>query len=433
MQESQIDPVSGFLDRYSCLELATNLVSQIGDGGDSLAVLWVDLDRFKQINGSFGYDGGDSIISTIATRLRAVVDGQGTVGRVGADEFICLAQNMDSESAEKLADDLLQAIKPPINMGAFKVRVSASIGLAMLEPDENAVEILERAEWAKNTAKDLGGNCYIVSGSEQIASHMGIIQAREDLEMEYLLHTALDNGGLQLYYQPILGFDGEVISVEALMRCTVNGKNIPPARFFPVAEKSELIARLGEWSLLQGARQAKVLSDAGLETIVSINISRAQLADKGFAHDLHSALLAADVAPDLIELEFSDAMFSDDSPVVQENLRAAREMGINLTIDNFGTGSSCMSNLKLMTTNKLKLGRSFISTADSDKRTMAVVKAIVQLGKELGMKVIAEGVETKEQMEALRDLAVDGIQGYYYAKPMDVDALSAWLKDRGQA
>jgi diguanylate cyclase (GGDEF)-like protein len=433
MQDMQIDPITGFFDRFSCLQLAARLVHEIEDSGESLAVLWIDLDRFKQINGSFGYEGGDSIIAEIAKRLRVAVDGQGEIGRVGADEFICLARNMDSYSAEQLAIELLHAIKPPLNMGDFKVRVSASIGIAILEPEESAAEVLERADWAKNTAKILGGNRHILSGNEQIPSHMGIIQAREDLEVEFLLHTALDTGGLQLYYQPILGFNGNVLSVEALMRCTVNGKSIPPARFFPVAEKTELIARLGEWSLLQAACQARDLRNAGLKTTISVNVSRAQLADPKFTQDLQSAIIIAEIEPNLIELELSDSLFADDTDAIQKNLRNALDMEVNLTVDNFGTGTSCLSNLKKLHTSKLKLGRSFISSAHEDSRAMSVVKAMVQLGKELGMTVIAEGVETKEQMEALRDLSVDGIQGYYYAKPMDVATLTAWLKDREYA
>jgi diguanylate cyclase (GGDEF)-like protein len=433
MHETQIDPMTGILDRSSCLKRAAEIVGQIGDGSDSLSVLWIDLDRFKQINGSFGYDGGDRIIAAIAKRLVDAVDGKAEIGRVGADEYVCLAPNMDSDSAEQLAVELLNAIKPPLKMGDFNVRVSASIGIALREHEESADELLERAEWAKSAAKKMGGNRHVLSGNEQVPSHMGIIQAREDLEVEYLLHTALDKGGLQLYYQPILGFNGNVISIEALMRCTVNGKSIAPARFFPVAEKSELIARLGEWSLLQGALQAKKLFDAGMKTKVSINVSRAQLADKRFAQDLRGAILNADVDPALIELELSDSLFADTDDVIQSNLRAARELGISLAIDNFGTGASCMSNLKGLPTRKLKLGRSFISTAHEDSRSLSVVKAMVQLGKELGMSVIAEGVETREQMEALRTLSMDGIQGYYYAKPMDTEALSVWLKDREHA
>lgn len=430
MQDTQIDPNTGFLDRYSSLQLASNLVGKVGESGQSLAALWIDLDRFKQINESFGYDGGDSIISLIADRLRETIQGDVEIGRIGADEFICFASNFDLEGAEKLAIELLRAIEPPLTMGDLRIRLTASMGIAVLEPEESASEFLERADWSKNTAKKQGGNRYVISGNEPVPSHMGIIQAREDLEVEYLLHTALETGGLQLHYQPILGFNGDVLSVEGLMRCTVNGKNLAPVRFFPVAEKSGLIVRLGEWSLLQGTRQARHLSKAGLGTTVSINVSRGQLSDSRFAEALHAAIILADVEPDLIELELSESLIMDASDTVQANLRNARDIGVSLAIDNFGSGFSCLANLKDIPATKLKLGRAFTMTLPQDRRSMSVVKSMVQLGQDLGMTVIAEGVETKEQMETLRELSVDGIQGYYYARPMDVEALSTWLTDR---
>jgi EAL domain-containing protein (putative c-di-GMP-specific phosphodiesterase class I) len=182
---------------------------------------------------------------------------------------------------------------------------------------------------------------------------------------------------------------------------------------------------------MQGARQAQHLSQSGLRTTVSINVSRAQLTDVRFAQSLNAAIIHANVEPGLIELELSESIFIDTPEVIQANLRSAREMGVSLAIDNFGTGFSCLANLKDIPATKLKLGRALTMALPDDKRSLAVAKAMVQLGKDLGMTVIAEGVETKEQMEALRELCVDGIQGYYYAKPMDADTLSTWLKDRG--
>ena len=214
------------------------------------------------------------------------------------------------------------------------------------------------------------------------------------------------------------------------MRCNVNGKNIPPARFFPVAEKSGMIVRLGEWSLLQGTRQAKLLSKLGLNTTVSINVSRGQLADSKFTQSLNAAIILADVDPGLIELELSESIFMDALDVVQANLRTVREIGVSLSIDNFGSGLSCLSNLKDIPATKLKLGRAFTMALPEDKRALAVVRAMIQMGRDLGMTVISEGVETKEQMEVLKDLSLDGIQGYFYAKPMDVESLSAWLAAR---
>lgn len=430
MQETRIDQNTGFLDRFSFMQLATDVVAQVAENDQSLAVLWIDLDRFRQINESFGYDGGDSIISLVADRIRDKTRGKASIGRVGTDEFVCLLPGFEMDTAETLGADLLNAIRPPMNIGDFKIRLTASMGIALLEPEESASELLERADWSKMTAKNEGGNRYVLSGSEQVPSTMGIIQAREDLEVEYLLNSALENGDLQLHYQPILGFGGSVLSVECLMRCIVNGKNIPPARFLPVAEKSGLIVSLGEWSLLQGTRQAQQLSKSSMRTTVSINVSRGQLSDRRFTQSLNAAIILADVEPGLIELELSESLFMDASDAIQANLRNIRTLGVSLAIDNFGSGLSCLGNLKDIPANKLKLSRTFTMTMLEDSRSMSVLKAMVQMGKDLGMTVIAEGVETKEQMEALRELRVDGIQGYYYAKPMDVEALSLWLKER---
>jgi diguanylate cyclase (GGDEF)-like protein len=430
MQEMQIESVNGFLNRKSCLELTSDLVDQVAQSGESLAIMWIDIDRFKHVNESFGYTGGDSIVAMVAERIREHTKGVVAIGRMGADELLLLLPDLNIDEAEQLCIDLMRAIELPLAMGDFKVRLTVSVGLAMLELEESALELVERADWAKNTAKNQGGNRYVISGSELVPSHMGVIQAREELEVEYLLHTALETGGLQLHYQPILGFKGEVLSVEALMRCNVNGKSVPPVRFFPVAEKSGLISLLSEWSLLEGTRQARHLSKAGLGTTVSINVSRSQLADVRFATSLQSAIIMADVEPDLIELEFSESIFMNPSEAINTNLRAASELGVKLAIDNFGTGYSCLANIKNIPASKLKLGRAFTMDLLEDTRSWAVVKSMVNLGKDLGMTIIAEGVETREQMEALKQLSVDGIQGYYYAKPMGADALSTWLKDR---
>ena len=430
MQEMQIESVTGFLNRNGCLQLTSDLVEQVAQSGESLAIMWIDIDRFKHVNESFGYKGGDNIVAMVGERIREHTKGEVEIGRMGADELLLLLPETNIDAAEQLCIDLMRAIELPLAMGDFKVRLTVSVGIAMLELEESALELIERADWAKNTAKNQGGNRYVISGSELVPSHMGVIQAREELEVEYLLHTALETGGLQLHYQPILGFKGEVLSVEALMRCNVNGKSIPPVRFFPVAEKSGLISLLSEWSLLEGTRQARHLSKAGLGTTVSINVSRSQLADVRFATSLQSAIIMADVEPDLIELEFSESIFMNASEAINSNLRAASELGVKLAIDNFGTGYSCLANLKDIPASKLKLGRAFTMNLLEDPRSLAVVKSMVNLGKDLGMTIIAEGVETREQMEALKQLSVDGIQGYYYAKPMDADALSSWLKDR---
>jgi EAL domain-containing protein (putative c-di-GMP-specific phosphodiesterase class I) len=219
-------------------------------------------------------------------------------------------------------------------------------------------------------------------------------------------------------------------AVEALMRCNADGRQISPVKFIPVAEKTGLIVRLGEWSLLQGALCAARLQSEGHKTKVAINVSRAQLTSPKFIRAVHAALICANVAPELIELELTESLFMDYSELVQDNLRNARQIGLGLAIDDFGTGFSCLANLKDLPATKLKLDRAFVKVLPADKRAYAVVKAMTRLAQELGMTVVAEGVETQEQMDCLVHARVDAIQGYLQARPMTEDALLAWLQER---
>jgi diguanylate cyclase (GGDEF)-like protein len=430
MQAQGTDSSTGFLDRSSCLELASRLAFSSAAGGQPLAALWIDLSRLKQVNESFGHLGGDLVITQIARRLREKSAGRGEWCRMGGDEFVCLIPNCDAERARQLAQDLLQAIEAPLRFGELFLHPSASIGIAVLEANEDPFTFLERADRAMGTAKRQGGARAVASGEEPMPGRLGILLAREELTIENKLHLALENGGLSLHYQPIVGFNGRVEAVEALMRCTVDGELIPPVKFIPVAEKTGLIIRLGEWSLFAGARHARHLDDAGHRTKVAINVSRAQLSSPKFTQALHAALLCANVSPELIELELTESLFMDISETVQANLHAARKAGVGLAIDDFGTGYSCLANLKDIAATKLKLDRAFVIVLPQDRRAFAVVKAMAQLGRELGMTVVAEGVEEQDQIEALRDAGVDAIQGYIHARPMPEEALLNWFQQR---
>jgi EAL domain-containing protein (putative c-di-GMP-specific phosphodiesterase class I) len=290
--------------------------------------------------------------------------------------------------------------------------------------------MLERAERAMFAAKTKGGNGIVCSGEEPIPGRLGIILAREEISIESKLHTALETGGLCLYYQPIIRANGQIEAVEALMRCSVNGENIPPGKFIPVAEKTGLVIRLGEWSLLQGATHARLLQDAGYQTKVAINVSRAQLISSKFTQALHAALICSNVKPELVELELTESLFMDISEIVQNNLKNAISAGVSLAIDDFGTGYSCLSNLKDIPAKKLKLDRAFVTVLPENRRALAVVKAMTILGHELGMTVVAEGCEKQEEIDALFDVGVDAIQGFFYAKPMPEESLLPWLQAR---
>lgn len=214
------------------------------------------------------------------------------------------------------------------------------------------------------------------------------------------------------------------------MRCKVFGRKLTPDRFIPVAEKSGLIIRVGEWSLLQGARFAARLRDEGRPTKVAINVSRAQLTSPEFLPALHGALACANIGPELLELELTESLVMALDEVVQDNLRRVREAGVGLAIDDFGTGFSSLSSLKDLPATKLKLDRSFIRVLPEDRRALAVVKAATRMGRELGMVVVAEGVETEAQQRVLNDANVDAMQGFLLARPMPEDVLMDWLKLR---
>jgi diguanylate cyclase (GGDEF)-like protein len=429
LANSVLDPITGVLNRNGGLQAATRLVAE-ATGNMSLATLWLDLDRFQQINKSFGHSGGDRVIASIASRIRSAITIPCEISRMGSDEFVCLVPGLDLNGAERLARQLLRVVDEPLQVDDLLFRPSVSIGIAIHSPEEDSLALLERSDRAMIEAKRQGGNCIVVSGEEPVPGRLGVLLAREELGIESDLHTALETGGLLLNFQPIVGFDGRIEAFEALMRCNANGRQISPGKFIPVAEKTGLIVRLGEWCLLQGARYAARLQREGIPSKVAINVSRLQLTSPKFLQAVHGALICADVAPELIELELTESLFMDLSETVQANLRAAREIGMGLAIDDFGTGYSCLSTIKDLPATKLKLDRAFVCVLPEDRRAFAVVKAMTRLAQDLDMIVVAEGVETQGQMDALKEAGVNAIQGFFYARPMAEDVLLTWLHQR---
>ena len=425
-----IDSLTGFLDRFGCLLTARRLSNDSASCEKSFAAIWVDIDRFKQINESFGHTGGDEIIKNLAVRFRNRVSGRAELSRMGGDEFVFLVPKCDRSQAQQLASELASTVEEPITIDNLTLRPTASIGIAIHDPGEDSLVLLERADRAMYAAKTKGGGRIICSGDEPIPGRLGVVLAREELMIESKLHTALENGGLCLHYQPIIRANGQIEAVEALMRCSVNGENIPPGQFIPVAEKTGLVIRLGEWSLLQGAMHARLLQDAGYQTKVAINVSRAQLISPKFTQALHAALICSNAKPELVELELTESLFMDISDIVQKNLKNAIAAGVSLSIDDFGTGYSCLANLKDIPAKKLKLDRAFVTVLPEDRRALAVVRAMTQLGHELGMTVVAEGCERQEEIDALLDVGVDAIQGFFYARPMPGEMLLPWLQNR---
>ena len=427
---NSIDPLTGLLNRFGCLQAAEKFAAVSTSQGKPFAAIWIDLDRFKRINESFGHPGGDEVIKDIAIRFRNRASGRAEISRMGGDEFVFLVPQCDRSAAEHFAREMASTVGEQMHIGNLTLCPTASIGIAIHDPEENSLALLERADRAMYAAKHKGGDSIVCSGDEPIPGRLGITLAREEISIESSLHVALENGGLSLHYQPIILANGKIEAVEALMRCSVDGENLSPGKFIPVAEKTGLVVRLGEWSLLQGAMQARGLQDAGYCTKVAINVSRAQLVSPKFTQALHAALICSNVRPELVELELTESLFMDISDTVQANLKNAIAAGVSLSIDDFGTGYSCLANLKDIPAKKLKLDRAFVTVLPEDRRALAVVRAMTQLGHELGMTVVAEGCERQEEIDALLDAGVDAIQGFFYARPMPEDKLLHWLQTR---
>lgn len=424
------DPLTGLLDRSGCLQTINSYAAKSNRDAIPFAVIWADLDRFKKINESFGHPGGDEVIKNLAARLHNQLKERAEIARMGGDEFVFIVPECDLYRAKEFAHELASIFDLTIAIGNLTLCPTASIGIAIHEKNEDGTSLLERADHAMYAAKTRGGNCIVNSGEESIPGRLGIRLAREEISIESSLHIALETGGLCLHYQPIVMANGKIEAVEALMRCSVLGENIPPGKFIPVAEKNGLIVRLGEWSLFQGIMQARLLQDAGYQTKVAINVSRAQLLSPKFTQALHAALICSNVKPAMVELELTESLFMDISNTVQANLKNILSAGVSLSIDDFGTGYSCLANLKDLPAKKLKLDRSFITVLPENPRALAVVRAMIQLGHELGMTVVAEGCERQEEIDILLDVGIDAIQGYFYAKPMPAVVLLNWLQAR---
>lgn len=420
--------ISGLLDRKSAYSTVARHVSEAHSEGFPLSVLWIDIDRLRLINQSFGYAGGDKLVQIVAYRLLNLLQSSGDLAHMSADEFVILLPRKGLDAATELAHSIRDALSLPLEIDSVQIYPTVSVGISVLSLSEDALTLLLRADKAKRQAKKNGGHSFTISG-ERLVLH-GAKPAREELEIEAKLHVAINTGCLQLHYQPIVRSDGSIEVIEALMRCTVNGESIPPAKFIAVAEKTGLIVQLGEWTLCEGAYMVRRLMDMGRNIKVAVNVSRAQIVNYRFIEVLHSSILCADIPPHLLELELTESLFLDASEVVQKNLREIREAGVGLAIDDFGTGYSTLATLKDIPATKVKLDRSFILALPGDQKALVVVSAMAHLGRELGLIVVAEGVETAHQLKCLEQIGVDAIQGYFFSPPLPAETLFQWLQNR---
>ncbi len=388
-----------------------------------VALIFLDLDRFKHVNDSLGHAIGDKLLQSVAGRLLGCVRATDTVCRQGGDEFVVLLPEIDDgHQAARVADKILVAVAQPYLIDAHELHISMSAGISVYPDDAKDGEAMgKNADSAMYHAKEQGRNNFQFFTPELNTR----VQARASMESN--LRRALRRNEFVLHYQPKVCLrTGQVIGAEALLRWHHPDFGlIAPDRFIGVAEEAGMIVPLGQWVVRAVCEQIGAWTAAGRQPLpIAINVSGAQMRDKGFMQDLRYACTSSDVAPALIELELTESVLMHDVPTTADLLRALKEMGLRLSIDDFGTGYSSLSYLKRFPIDALKIDRSFVRDISSDPDDAAIVSAIISMAKSLKQEVVAEGVETQAQLEFLRQRQCDQMQGFLFSKPLPAQTLA---------
>ena len=391
----------------------------------NLAVLFLDLDRFKDVNDSFGHDVGDLLLVEAANRLKACLRPTDVVARLGGDEFtVLLSQLTDREEAAALANRIMEALQRPFILQDHSFNVSCSIGIALYPQDgDNADDLLKRADTALYTVKSRGKNGYDFFDPTMEAKSL------ERILMENELRKAIEQEQFQIYYQPKIDIATDTLTgMEALVRWVHPELGvIPPNRFIPIAEETGMIIALGEWILRQACRQNKIWHDQGYLLKVSVNLSARQIYQKDLVEMIKQILAETELAAEWLELEITESIFvkMEEATAV---LQQIRDIGIHISIDDFGTGYSSFSYIKSLPVDTIKIDASFIRDIHHNQESQAIVKAIVTIAQSLNMNVIAEGIELNDQAAALQKNGCDHGQGYLFSRPLATDDFERYLR-----
>ena len=425
------DPLTGLPNRLLFLDRLSQAIERARRTKQELAVMVLDLDRFKLINESLGLDKGDRLLRAVATRIGDSLRKSDTVARPGSDEFLILALATDgAEGAGKVAQKTLDSLQAPFQINGDEPSLSASVGIALFPFDgEEPDQLLKNAGTALDRAKQSGSHSYHFYTTDMNE------KAYQRLVLESRLRKATARGELSLHFQPLIAIAEErIVGVEALLRWHSPDQGmIPPSDFIPIAEETGLILPIGEWVLRQAVTQMGEWHLDGLETLrIAVNISARQFQARDFVAKVRRLLSETGFPGPLLELELTESSIMADVGETVHRLHELAELGVQVTVDDFGTGYSSLAYLKRFPIGALKIDRSFIADVTTDANDAAIARAVVALAETLKVRVVGEGVETPQQLEFLRRLGCDEAQGYLIGRPMPASDALAWLKNGGK-
>ncbi len=399
--------------------------------GRRAAVLFLDLDRFKDVNDSLGRATGDAVLREVAQRLVDSMRGEDTVARIGPDQFVVFLQRLESGAeAAVVAHKMLARVAEPMTIGANTLHMTACVGAAVFPDDgEDAEALMQHADVALHHAITSGRDHFEFFAPEVDAN------AKERLALEHDLRSAIAGAQLEIHYQPQLSLaDGRVFGVEALLRWRHPRLGlVPPARFIPLAEDTGMIMPIGAWVLEHACRQGRAWLDAGRPLVVAVNVSALQFMQPDFPALVDRVLEETRLPASQLELEVTESILMGESHRVIATLAALRTLGVQLAIDDFGTGYSSLSYLRRLAVSRLKVDQSFVRGVVDSGDDAAIASAIINMARSLRLRVIAEGVETEAQAEFLRRNGCEEAQGYLFSRPLPVPELTDFLARRGVA
>ncbi len=426
VHQAMHDPVTGLPNRVSLVERLDSMLRSMQRSGKKLAILTIGLDGFKEINDSLGHIVGDQVLKEIGHRMAEQFRGADISARIGEDEFFLAISEVDEALAIELIVQAVERVQKlvsgqTIHADKQELTITASIGVAIFPDDgDNVLELLKSAENALSHARRAGRNSYQFHTADMNSRALDMLQIESELRL------ALNEGQFLLHFQPQIELaSGKVIGAEALIRWQHPQRGLlSPAHFIPVAEERSLIVPIGEWVLRESCRQIGEWRYAGMAHIpIAINLSAKHFNQKSLVTNVVQCLTDYGIPANCIELELTETSVMHDAAATIATMEKLKDVGVLLALDDFGTGYSSLSQLKGLPLDSLKLDQSFVRGLPDDKDDLAICTAVIAMGQALGMNVIAEGVETPEQLAVLQSLGCDQVQGYFFAKPMPADAL----------